>query len=86
MQKEQSSLAIFENYKIRRHYDKKTETWYFSVVDIVAVLTEQVDFKKAKSYWTTLKNRLKQEGSELVTECDQLKMQFGAELLITLII
>lgn len=75
MQKEQNSLAIFDNFKIRRHYDAKTETWYFSVIDIIAVLTEQVDFKKAKSYWTTLKNRLKQEGSELVTKCDQLKMQ-----------
>jgi DNA-damage-inducible protein D len=69
----QNSLAIFETYKIRRIYDEQKETWYFSVIDIVAALTEQVDFKKAKSYWTTLKNRLKQEGSELVTKCDQLK-------------
>jgi len=68
------SLAIFETYRIRRHYDEKTETWYFSVIDIVAALTEQTNFKKAKSYWTTLKNRLKNEGSELVTKCDQLKM------------
>ena len=75
MQKEQGSLAIFESFKIRRQYNEKTETWYFSVIDIVAVLTEQNDFKKAKSYWTTLKNRLKQEGSQLVTKCDQLKMQ-----------
>jgi len=70
----QNSLAIFENFKIRRYYDEKTETWYFSVIDIVAVLIEQKDFKKAKSYWTTLKNRLKNEGSEVVTKCDQLKM------------
>lgn len=69
-----NSLAIFENFKIRRHYDEKSEKWYFSVIDIVAALTEQTDFKKAKSYWTTLKNRLKQEGSQLVTKCDQLKM------------
>jgi hypothetical protein len=67
-------LAIFEGKKIRRIYDEKTETWYFSVIDIIAVLIEQKDFKKAKSYWTTLKNRLKNEGSELVTKCDQLKM------------
>jgi DNA-damage-inducible protein D len=67
------SVAIFENFKIRRHYDEKTETWFFSVIDIIAVLTEQIDFKKAKSYWTTFKNRLKKEGSELVTKCDQLK-------------
>ena len=57
--KNQNSLAIFENFKIRRHYDEKTETWFFSVIDIVAALIEQEDFKKAKSYWTTLKNRLK---------------------------
>ncbi|MEK9160185.1 MAG: BRO family protein [Patescibacteria group bacterium] len=70
-----NALAIFENFKIRRHYDEKNETWYFSVIDIVAALTEQTDFKKAKSYWTTLKNRLKEEGSELVTKCDQLKLK-----------
>ena len=71
--KNDTSLTIFETHKIRRFYDEKKETWYFSVIDIIASLTEQYDFKKAKSYWTTLKNRLKNEGSELVTKCDQLK-------------
>lgn len=75
MKNNHNSLAIFETHKIRRHYDEKTEIWYFSVIDIISALTEQLDFKKAKSYWTTLKNRLKREGSELVTKCDQLKMQ-----------
>ena len=70
----QNSLAIFEAYKIRRIYDEQKEIWYFSVIDIIAALTEQLDFKKAQSYWTTLKNRLKNEGSELVTKCDRLKM------------
>ncbi|MFZ2188201.1 MAG: BRO family protein [Candidatus Moraniibacteriota bacterium] len=74
MKNKHNSLAIFENFRIRRHYDEKTEIWYFSVIDIVAALIEQTDFKKAKSYWTTLKNRLKSEGSEVVTKCDQLKM------------
>lgn len=74
MKNKYSSLVIFEDFRIRRHYDEKTETWYFSVIDIVAALIEQVDFKKAKSYWTTLKNRLKNEGSQLVTKCDQLKL------------
>jgi hypothetical protein len=74
MKKTQNSLAIFESFKIRRHYDEKGETWYFSIIDIIAALIEQTDFKKAKSYWTTLKNRLKNEGSEVVTKCDQLKM------------
>ena len=69
-----NDLAIFEGNTIRRHYDEKTETWYFSVIDIVAVLTQQKDYNKAKSYWTTLKNRLKNEGSEVVTNCDQLKL------------
>ncbi|MGE0267150.1 MAG: hypothetical protein AB7S78_01660 [Candidatus Omnitrophota bacterium] len=70
-----NTLEVFENYKIRRIYDEKTDTWYFSVIDIIAVLIEQKDFKKAQSYWTTLKNRLKKEGNESVTKCDKLKMQ-----------
>jgi len=68
-------LAIFEGRKIRRLWDEEKEKWYFSVIDIISILTEQPDFKKSKSYWTTLKSRLKQEGSELVTKCDQLKLQ-----------
>lgn len=69
-----TAIAIFDNFKIRRHYDEKTEVWYFSVIDIVAVLTDQKDYEKAKTYWTTLKNRLKNEESEVVTKCDRLKM------------
>lgn len=71
----EKQIAIFEGQKIRRIWDEKEEKWYFSVIDIVAVLTEQIDFKKAQSYWTTLKSRLKQEGNESVTKCDRLKMQ-----------
>jgi hypothetical protein len=71
---DKNRLAIFEDFKIRRHYDEKLEVWYFSVIDIIAVLTEQEDYQTAKTYWTTLKNRLKNEGSEVVTKCDQLKM------------
>jgi len=68
-------LAIFEGKKIRRIYDEGKELWFFSVIDIMSVLTEQSDFKKAQSYWTTLKSRLKQEGNESVTKCDKLKLR-----------
>ncbi len=51
-------LAIFEGHKIRRHYDEKTEIWYFSVVDIIQVLIQQPDYKRARKYWNKLKERL----------------------------
>ena len=69
-----SSLKIFEDKQVRSHWDEEQEKWYFSLIDIVAVLTEQKDYKKAQSYWTTLKYRLKNEGSEVVTKCDKLKL------------
>ncbi len=74
MLEKSKKLTIFEKEKIRRFWDEAKELWYFSIIDIIGVLIEQPDFKKAKSYWSTLKNRLKNEGSELVTKCDQLKM------------
>jgi len=67
-------IAVFNGKNIRRHWDSKKEKWYFSIVDIVSILINQIDHKRAQSYWTTLKNRLKNEGSEVVTKCDQLKM------------
>ncbi len=70
-----NKLAVFENYKIRRHYDEETETWYFSVVDILKVLIQQSDYQSARTYWKVLKNRLKKEGSESVTKCNRLKME-----------
>jgi hypothetical protein len=66
--------AIFDNQPIRRLYDEATETWWFSVVDIVKVLTQQPDTQHARNYWKVLKNRLGKEGSQLVTECNQLKL------------
>ena len=69
------NLAIFENFRIRRVYDEKAETWYFSVVDIIQVLTQQSDFQSAWNYWKVLKNRLAKEGSQSVTNCNQLKLE-----------
>lgn len=68
------SLAVFEGKQIRRHYDEDTETWYFSVVDIIQVLIQQPDYQAARNYWKVLKNRLNKEGSETVTRCNRLKM------------
>ena len=66
--------AIFENKGIRRLYDEKTEAWFFSVVDIIQVLTQQPDFQVARKYWNKLKERLGKEGSQLVTNCHRLKL------------
>ena len=69
-----NTLAVFENHKIRRFYDEKTETWYFSVIDIIQVLIQQPDYQAARNYWKVLKNRLKKEGSQVVTNCNRLKL------------
>ena len=66
--------AFFENHEIRRVYDESTETWLFSVIDIVQVLTQSPDYQTARKYWKVLKGRLDKEGSQLVTNCYQLKM------------
>ncbi len=65
--------AIFEDREIRRLYDEKTETWFFSVVDIIQILTQQPDFQTARKYWNKLKERLAKEGSQLVTDCHRFK-------------
>ncbi len=70
----EQALAVFESYKIRRIYDAASETWHFSVVDIVAALIQQPDYQTARKYWNKLKERLKNEGSQSVTNCHQLKM------------
>src|ERR1035441_7111949 len=70
----QPQPAIFEDHEIRRVYDEATETWLFSVIDIIQVLTQQTDYQVARKYWNKLKERLGKEGSQLVTNCHQLKM------------
>jgi len=66
--------AHFEDHAIRRVYDATSETWWFSVVDIVQVLTDQPDFQTARKYWNKLKSRLSVEGSKSVTKCHRLKL------------
>ena len=68
-------IQIFENKRIRTAWDAEKEEWYFSIVDVVAVLTDQPDQRHAAKYWSVLKTRLKKEGSELTTKCSQLKMR-----------
>src|SRR5579862_3754274 len=70
-----NDLAVFEEHQIRRVYDEETETWFFSVIDIIQVLIQQPDYKLVRNYWKVLKNRLKKEGSQLVTNCNQLKLE-----------
>ena len=67
-------VQLFEDRPIRTAWVEDEEEWYFSVVDVVGTLTEQIDYEKARKYWNKLKQRLKEEGSQLVTNCHQLKM------------
>ena len=64
----------FEDHAIRRVYDEDTEIWWFSVVDIIQVLTQQPDYQTARKYWNKLKERLGKEGSQSVTDCHRLKL------------
>jgi DNA-damage-inducible protein D len=68
-----NKLAIFEDKEIRKTWHK--DEWWFSVVDIIAILTEQIDVQKARKYWNKLSQRLREEGSEVVTNCHQLKLE-----------
>ena len=68
------TIQLFEDKKIRSAWDAEKEEWYFSVVDVCGVLTEQKDYQGARNYWKVLKKRLKDEGNESVTSCNRLKM------------
>lgn len=72
-----SNIKLFEDKKIRSHYDEESEKWFFSVVDVVSILTESLDGRK---YWNKLKQRLKAEGNETVTNCHQLKCYYKSSL------
>lgn len=70
----QNKLQLFNGKTVRAAWNAEEEEWYFSVVDVVAVLTDS-DYQTGRKYWNKLKQRLSAEGSELVTNCHQLKMQ-----------
>ena len=69
------ALQLFEQKKVRTIWDEEQEKWYFAIVDVVAVLTEQDEYLKSRKYWNKLKQRLKEEGNETVTNCHQFKLQ-----------
>ena len=71
---ENDSIQLFDSKKIRTQWDSEREKWYFSIVDIVEVLTESKDYQTARKYWNKLKQRLREEGNESVTNCHQLKL------------
>ncbi len=69
-----TDMTLFEDHQIRRVYDEESEVWWFSVIDIVQVLTQQADYQTARKYWNKLKQRLSKEGSQSVTNCHRLKL------------
>lgn len=70
---EDKNPKVFEGKKVRTHWDSDQEKWFFSIVDVIAILTDN-DFQTARNYWKVLKHRLNQEGNETVTNCNQLKL------------
>ena len=72
---QKQSLQIFEDRKIRTVWDDEQEKWYFTIIDTIEVLTDSKDYTTARKYWNKLKQRLKEEGNETVTNCHQFKMR-----------
>jgi len=70
----QTSIKLFEEKQVRSVWNEEEEKWYFSIVDIIVILTNQGDFQKGRNYWKVLKNRLLKEGNETVTNCNRLKL------------
>ena len=70
----ENKIKLFEDKVVRSHWDSEQEEWYFSVVDVCWILADSIDFTTARKYWNKLKQRLKAEGSQLVTDCHQLKI------------
>ena len=72
---EQELVQRFEDQPIRAAWDEEQEEWYCSIIDVIQVLIDQSDYNTARKYWNKLKQRLKDEGSQLVTNCHQLKLK-----------
>ena len=70
-------VQLFGEQKVRTVWDEEKQRWYFSIVDVCSVLTDSKDYLTARKYWNKLKQRLKEEGNETVTNCHQLKMMAG---------
>jgi hypothetical protein len=71
---QQEAIKVFEDKKVPTLWDEEQEKWYFSIVDVIRVLTDQGDFQGARNYWKVLKHRLLKEGVETVTNCNRLKL------------
>jgi len=71
---EKNTIKLFEEKNIRTHWDADIEKWYFSIIDVIWVLTDQVTYQGARNYWKVLKHRLIKEGNQTVTNCNRLKM------------
>lgn len=71
----ETSIKLFESEQIRSLWNDDEEKWYFSIVDIIAILTDQLNYQGARNYWKVLKSRLLKEGNETVTNCNQLKLK-----------
>ena len=69
-----SAIKVFEHKQVRSSWDSETEKWYYSIVDVVGILTDQPDTRHASNYWRKLKQRMIEEGNQLVTNCHQLKL------------
>jgi len=70
----ENKIQLFQKQSVRTHWDEEQEDWFFSIVDVIAILTEQKDYQGARNYWKVLKHRLVKEGNETVTNCNRLKM------------
>ncbi len=69
-----NAVKVLEQKQVRSTWDNETETWYYSIVDVVGILTDQPDTRHASNYWRKLKQRMNEEGNQVVTNCHQLKM------------